>query len=313
MAQAAYTSVELNSFKSDSNNLERGDDTVPLYNAEYNSSSPLHAKGCRKLSINFVREKINRFFEEEIQLHAYSLLDDNFVSFADQNLMAPNLSAIADEFNIAAEERDARLGGDVAVAFFIVGGPFGIIAGWYTDRLPRNKMYGWITCVGAVGSFCTSLVTSHFQLLCARALTGIAIGGAAPVLFSLLSDLFSVKERNLVVATVGFFMSFGSMAGQALSGAITTSMGRSYWKVPFLFISIPCFICGLLVIFTTKDPPRAGQEATIKRRLSATGMELNEATGSSVEHGIHPDFSETENNGEEKIPQYTRRKRLAKK
>ena len=28
-------------------------------------------------------------------------------------------------------DRDARLGGDVSMAFFMVGGPFGILAGWY--------------------------------------------------------------------------------------------------------------------------------------------------------------------------------------
>lgn len=29
------------------------------------------------------------------------------------------------------DDRDARLGGDVSIAFFMVGGPFGILAGWY--------------------------------------------------------------------------------------------------------------------------------------------------------------------------------------
>ena len=58
--------------------------------------------------------------------------------FADQNIMAPNLSQIAEEFEISDEERDARLGGDVSVAFFIVGGPVGIAAGWYTDRYPQH-------------------------------------------------------------------------------------------------------------------------------------------------------------------------------
>ena len=111
--------------------------------------------------------------------------------------MAP-LSQIAEEFEISDEEHDARLGGDVSIAF-IVGGPVGIIAGWYTDRYPRNLMYGVVALVGSLGSFFTFCVTSHTTLLLARAVTGISIGGASPILFSLLSDLFSVDKRNLVV------------------------------------------------------------------------------------------------------------------
>ena len=124
--------------------------------------------------------------------------------------MAPNLTQIAEEFEISDEERDARLGGDVSIAFFIVGGPVGIVAGWYTDRYPRNIMYGSVALIGSIGSFLTFCVTSHTTLLLARAVTGISIGGASPILFSLLSDLFSVDKRNLVVAMVGFSISLGT-------------------------------------------------------------------------------------------------------
>ena len=136
--------------------------------------------------------------------------------FADQNIMAPNLTQIAEEFEISDEERDARLGGDVSIAFFIVGGPVGIVAGWYTDRYPRNIMYGSVALIGSIGSFLTFCVTSHTTLLLARAVTGISIGGASPILFSLLSDLFSVDKRNLVVAMVGFSISLGTFFSLSL-------------------------------------------------------------------------------------------------
>ena len=131
--------------------------------------------------------------------------------------MAPNLTQIAEEFEISDEERDARLGGDVSIAFFIVGGPVGIVAGWYTDRYPRNIMYGSVALIGSIGSFLTFCVTSHTTLLLARAVTGISIGGASPILFSLLSDLFSVDKRNLVVAMVGFSISLGTFFSLSLS------------------------------------------------------------------------------------------------
>ena len=74
-----------------------------------------------------------------------------------------------------------------------------------------NTMYGIVALIGSIGSFLTFCMTSHATLLMARAVTGISIGGASPVLFSLLSDLFSVDKRNLVVALVGFSISLGKL------------------------------------------------------------------------------------------------------
>ncbi|KAK1744136.1 MFS transporter [Skeletonema marinoi] len=39
------------------------------------------------------------------------------------NLMAPNLSTIAEEFGMDDDERDMKLGGMVALGFFFVGAP----------------------------------------------------------------------------------------------------------------------------------------------------------------------------------------------
>ena len=143
MSDSAYASVELNSFKGPPGNFEKEDDTQPLYTAEKRSSSTSYESGLKGFSISSLRGRITRWLNKKSNYTLVLCLMTTLFLFADQNLMAPNLSAIADEFNIADDERDARLGGDVAVAFFIVGGPFGIIAGWYTDRLPRNKMYVW--------------------------------------------------------------------------------------------------------------------------------------------------------------------------
>jgi len=38
-----------------------------------------------------------------------------------QNLMAPNLTAIANDFGFTAAERDQKLGGEIALGFFVLG------------------------------------------------------------------------------------------------------------------------------------------------------------------------------------------------
>lgn len=55
--------------------------------------------------------------------------------FADQNLMAPNLSAIAKDLGLSDAERDKKLGGDIAVAFFVLGAPVACVPRPYQRQL----------------------------------------------------------------------------------------------------------------------------------------------------------------------------------
>ena len=67
--------------------------------------------------------------------------------FADQNLLSPNLSAAAKEFGFNDMERDEKLGGHIAIAFFLVGAPASFIVGCLADsqyvelryEIQRNK------------------------------------------------------------------------------------------------------------------------------------------------------------------------------
>eukprot|EP00961_Rhodomonas_salina_P189406 2555339-Rhodomonas_salina.4 len=167
--------------------------------------------------------------------------------------MAPNLTAIAEDFGFTPEERDRKLGGDVAMVFFLVGGnncpnawhydaratPSSAQSSswgkrrasllWYT--LPRvccaflsadggNSATSWSQSTGT-WSFCApSRVSSppHEASRCAFDVvwhprgamnhkvaaelrfvgaTGIAIGGAMPLIFSMLGDIFGIDRRAM--------------------------------------------------------------------------------------------------------------------
>mmetsp|Transcript_15971 Transcript_15971/g.22237 ORF Transcript_15971/g.22237 Transcript_15971/m.22237 type:complete len:137 (+) Transcript_15971:150-560(+) len=58
--------------------------------------------------------------------------------FADQNLLSPNLSAIAEEFQFDDFERDKKLGGDIALAFWILGAPASFLIGCLADQTDRR-------------------------------------------------------------------------------------------------------------------------------------------------------------------------------
>jgi MFS family permease len=65
-----------------------------------------------------------------------------FFLFADQNLLAPNLSAIAKDFEFTDSERDEKLGGYIAFGFFVVGGPVALLVGYFTDTVNRCLLFG---------------------------------------------------------------------------------------------------------------------------------------------------------------------------
>ncbi len=72
--------------------------------------------------------------------------------FADQNLLAPNLTAAAEEFGFDDNERDKKLGGDIALAFFILGAPASFIVGCLadSDNYKRSFLFGLIVLIGEV-------------------------------------------------------------------------------------------------------------------------------------------------------------------
>jgi len=57
--------------------------------------------------------------------------------FADQNLLAPNLTECAQDFGMSDEERDKKLGGQIALGFFLLGAPAAIGAGYMADVMNR--------------------------------------------------------------------------------------------------------------------------------------------------------------------------------
>ena len=93
--------------------------------------------------------------------------------YADQNLMAPNLTQIANDFGFDAEERDKYLGGYVAALFFFVGAPSALIVGYLSDTSNRRNLLFYVVLLG-IRPFCSTKLASSaaqawFQALYHRA------------------------------------------------------------------------------------------------------------------------------------------------
>ena len=210
--------------------------------------------------------KMTRFELYSVALYSFTTI---FV-FADQNLMSPNLSHIAEDFGFTEEERDRKLGGDIALAFFIVGVPIAFLIGFLVDKFPRVPIFAFIALVSGASSLATYYSKTYHELFICRAVTGVAVGGALPVVYSLLSDMVPVQYRSAVNSLVGAGMGFGIALGQFLAGFIGSN---GDWRTPFLLVSIPSFVNTVLLVVTLvgKEPPRGGVEpATLRRKTAVT-------------------------------------------
>jgi MFS family permease len=202
--------------------------------------------------------------------------------------MAPNLTEIAEEFGFDDEERDRKLGGDISLAFFLLGAPASMVIGCLTDSSDRSVLFAWTVFIGEGACFLTYWVTTYPQLYVCRAITGFSVGGAVPLIYSVLGDLFAADDRHLISALVSSGTGAGIAVGQAVAGFFGPVYG---WRLPFLLVSIPALITAALVLFTVPDPERGTME-TSSISIGANqddddGVALVNIRRNSKEHEYH--------------------------
>ncbi len=185
----------------------------------------------------------------------------SFFLFSDQNLMAPNLTQIANDFGFGPIERDVLLGGNISFMFWLFGGLVTLLIGYLTDRISRKTLFIITIILGEIPCLLTGFAQTYTQLFWLRALTGIAIGGALPLTYSLIGDYFSHRHRATAAAWITLAQALGIAAGQFLAGFIGPDYG---WRLPFIIVALPNFLFILLFLFTVKEPARGGSEDNLR-------------------------------------------------
>ena len=199
-----------------------------------------------------------------------------FFVYSDQNLMAPNLSQIADFFGYDDDERDAKLGGQISVAFFLLGLPATLVIGLLCDVVQRKHVLVATLVLGQGPCLLTIFVTEYWQLFALRALTGIAVGGALPLVYSIAGDLFPPTSRAYASAMVGICSSLGSMCGQGVAGFMGPTFG---WRLPFAAVAAPGLVVAWLVHAFAEEPARDAAEG------KASGEDGNDTGGARDDFG----------------------------
>jgi len=135
---------------SNSNSIHDEDDDVMLQQPHSEvelSSSPFKIlPGENVQQQNERQQQQQKQKERQWAMMLFSLT--TVLLFADQNLMAPNLSDIASDFGFDDEERDVKLGGHIALAFWMLGAPAGFVVGVLADRMNRTFLFAVTVGIG---------------------------------------------------------------------------------------------------------------------------------------------------------------------
>lgn len=198
---------------------------------------------------------------------------------ADQNLAAPNLSAIAEDFGFSPFEKDNKLGGQVQLGFFVVGGATSLAMGPLADRMNRVNL---LLVVVVFGSLPCALITyipsgraGFFWFFCSRILTGISVGGSFPLLYSLVGDLCAPEQRAMISAALQVATAIGVATGQLLAGFLGPKLG---WRMPFVIVAYPAIAVAILLWITVSEPRRDLRTRKIEQHSEDTEIELSVAT-----------------------------------
>ena len=221
-----------------------------------------------------------------------------FAIWTPQNLMAPNLTQMANYFHFTSDQRDLYLGANIAFATGVLSLPVSALLGFFADIVEsRKRLFAYTTFVGGLAAMATGWSQTYTQLYFCRFLCGGCMSGCVPIAFSILGDLFDAKDRNAASSGLTAMMGGGILLGQVAAGvigaplnvgmtekytssggfekiaaAVGSSMGvmdvNTGWKRPFYLSGICSLITSFMVLYFVREPVRGGKEKVLQEMIA---------------------------------------------
>ena len=102
----------------------------------------------------------------------------------------------------------------------MIGGVAALFVGYLTDVMSRFLLFGFVVICGEMASGATYWAQNYLHLFIFRIITGVSIGGATPIVFSLLGDMYKQSHRIYASSVIGVAVSGGVACGQLMSGIV---------------------------------------------------------------------------------------------
>jgi MFS family permease len=182
----------------------------------------------------------------------------NLLNYIDRNVIYALFEPIKRDLALT----DAQLGwlGSAYILVFSVAAlPFGVSS----DLRSRRAVIAWGVTVWSAFTFLSGLVRSYGTLFTCRAAVGVGEAAYGPAASSLVADYFPGSRRAMAMGILASGVSLGGVSGLLLGGYLEGTYG---WRVAFMTVGVPGFVCALLVARLI-DPTRPPAKLTIRSFL----------------------------------------------
>jgi MFS family permease len=223
-------------------------------------------------------------------IHAQSLLlGIAFMAvWLPNNIMAPNLTQMADYFDMTNDARDLYLGSYCALAVGVFSLPLSALFGFMADFYSRKYLFVACVLCGALSAAWTGWSQNYWSLFFARLCSGGCMSGSVPVAFSLLGDLFSTEERNAASSGLTAMMGLGIIAGQVYAGMVGPVKG---WQYPFYVSAVLQLVVVLVIALWVAEPIRGGKEKALQNMFKSGNKYDRQLTLEGFIHAMHENAS----------------------
>jgi MFS family permease len=203
------------------------------------------------------------------------LLTINLFNYVDRQILAAVEPRIQDQFLAGDPHAETKMG-LLATAFLVGYMVTAPLFGWLSDRMSRWILIAISVAIWSLASGASGLAGAFTALLITRLFVGIGEAGYGPAAPTIISDLYPISRRGVVLAWFYMAIPVGSALGYIFGGEIAEHFG---WRWAFYAVVPPGLLIALASLFM-KDPPRGQIDAIdADARESAAA---NPATGAVI-------------------------------
>lgn len=177
-------------------------------------------------------------------------------SHIDRQIMGILLQPI----KVSLHASDTQMGFLVGLTFAIFYATLGMPIAMLADRGNRRNIIAAAIGIWSLMAVACGFAQSFVQLALARIGVGIGEAGSNPPSHSMISDLFSMRERGTAMGIFALGVNIGLLIAYLGGGWMSQHWG---WRVTFFVVGAPGVILALIVRLTLKEPKRGATEERV--------------------------------------------------